>query len=154
MIASLNLFPHIYYITNGFLLQDFSTKRNPYTKKGHPSVSLRVVPCFLNGIHCRWQCTSLGLCEQAPTALTLVSATQGCPVVVSQSLFPRNCSVVFLDDCHSLVLPVSPTGCGRTRPPRVYATELPLFLRHEKRTPFGVPSCCSLLFIQNAFPAP
>ena len=29
---------------------------------------------------------------------------------------PSQASVVFCDDCHSLALPVSPTGCGRARP--------------------------------------
>ena len=37
------------------------------------------------------------------------------PVVVSASHRSRKNSLVFCDDCHTLPLPSSPTGCGRGR---------------------------------------
>ena len=43
-------------------------------------------------------------------------APQGRTVVVTQSHRPRRDSVVFLDDCHSLALPVSFPEGGRARP--------------------------------------
>ena len=57
---------------------------------------------------------------------------------------PSQASVVFCDDCHSLALPVSPTGCGRARPFRAEITvtiKLESFFAKQKRQAQDLSFC-------------